>query len=283
VEIELNTIYPGDCLEQLKNLPDELVQCCITSPPYWRLRDYGIDGQLGTEDSPEEYVQALTEIFCEVKRVLRSDGTLWLNLGDAWWGSGKAGKNPAYQARHREFGKPSKNIARFGLPTTGKHPEIKNKDLIGLPWMVAFAFRKQGWYLRQDIIWHKSNGMPESVRDRCTRSHEYIFLLSKSSKYYFDQSAIKILNVSGGLANRKSVWSIPAASFKGHSASFPTLIPELCIKAGSAEGDIVLDPFMGSGTTAITATRLGRQYIGIEINPEYIMIAEERLETNQRS
>lgn len=238
---------------------------------------------------------------------MKPDGTLWLNLGDAYWGSGKAGKNSAYQAKHREFGKLSKNIARFGQPTTGKHAEIKNKDLIGLPWMIAFALRKQGWYLRQDIIWHKPNHMPESVTDRCTKAHEYIFLLSKSPKYYFDHTAIKtpakgktiadrtsrmarkapensLVNCfrkergPHDTANRRSVWSIITVPFKGaHSAAFPAELPELCIKAGSRAGDIILDPFMGAGTTALAASRLKRNYIGFELNPQFINLAEERL------
>ncbi|HEY9002725.1 MAG TPA: site-specific DNA-methyltransferase [Mucilaginibacter sp.] len=307
MELGINTIYPGDCLENLKKLPDDLVQCCVTSPPYWRLRDYGVAGQLGDERTPEEYVGKLAAIFLEVKRVLKPDGVLWLNLGDAYWGSGKVGTSAAYRLRHTEFGKPSKNTARFGLPTTGKHPEIKKKDLIGLPWMVAFALRKQGWFLRQDIIWHKPNSMPESVTDRCTKSHEYIFLLSKSQKYFYDVNAIKTAakgkteydrtarvsrkGVCDKLvncfrkqrgpydtANRRSVWSIVNVPFKGsHSAVFPPQIPELCIKAGSREGDIILDPFMGAGTTALTAQKLNRQYIGFEINSEYIALAESRL------
>ncbi|MGN6639016.1 MAG: DNA-methyltransferase [Mucilaginibacter sp.] len=159
----MNTILPGDCLAGLRQLPDNLVQCCITSPPYWSLRDYGVPGQLGAEDTPEEYLQNLLAILTEVRRVLKPDGTLWLNLGDAYWGSGKAGSNPKYQSKHSEFGKPSKNTARFGKPTTGTHPELKSKDTIGLPWMVSFALRKQGWYLRQDIIWHKPNSLPGAM------------------------------------------------------------------------------------------------------------------------
>lgn len=310
VELKLNTIYPDDCLEHLKGLPDELVQCCVTSPPYWRLRDYGVAGQLGSEDTPEDYVSALTDIFREVRRVLKPDGTLWLNLGDAYWGSGKAGMNTDYQARHREFGRPSKNTARFGQPTTGKHAEIKNKDLIGLPWMVAFALRKQGWYLRQDIIWHKPNPMPESATDRCVKAHEYIFLLSPNAKYYFDYNAIRTPAKGKNLhdrtsrvsrkgsddkhvngfrqprgpyewANRRSVWSITTKAFTGmHCAVFPPELPELCIKAGSRENDIILDPFMGAGTTALVASKLKRRYIGFEINPEYISLAEERLKSD---
>lgn len=307
MELKLNTILPGDCLAGLRHLPDHFVQCCITSPPYWSLRDYGMQGQLGAEDTPEEYVRNLVEILTEVKRVLKSDGTLWLNLGDAYWGSGKAGKNQAYQRKHTEFGKASKNTSRFGKPTTGKHPELKGKDMIGLPWMVAFALRKQGWYLRQDIIWHKPNPLPESVTDRCVKAHEYLFLLSPSAKYYFDYKAIqttakgktdhdrisrpakKVFSsplIHGFrqergpylVANRRSVWSITSKKFKGaHSAVFPPELPELCIRAGSRPGDIVLDPFMGAGTTALVASRLCRHYIGYELNQEYIRIAEQRI------
>lgn len=189
--LTINTIHNLDCLQGMKMMPDESVQCCVTSPPYWGLRDYGTKEQIGFEPSPEEYITNLVAVFTEVKRVLKSDGTVWLNMGDAYWGSGKAGKSSDYQTRHTEFGKQSKHTSRFGIPTTGKHPLLKAKDLIGLPWMLAFALRKDGWYLRQDIIWHKPNPMPESTRDRCTKSHEYIFLLSKAPRYYFDQEAIK--------------------------------------------------------------------------------------------
>lgn len=303
----VNRIYCTDCLKGLKSLPDSSVQCCITSPPYWRLRDYNIAGQLGQEATPELYVAALVEVLNEVKRVLKPDGTLWLNIGDAYWGSGKAGKNPDYQKKHTEFGKPSKNTARYGQPTTGKHAEIKPKDLMGLPWMVSFALRKQGWYLRQDIIWHKPGPMPESATDRCTRAHEYIFLLSKNPKYYYDNKAIKTQAkgktehdrvsrvakkqftsplINGfkkprgpyTTANRRSVWSISTKPFKGkHSAAFPPEIPELCMKAGSRIGDIILDPFMGAGTTALVAVQLKRKYIGFELNPEYVKLANDRL------
>lgn len=307
MNVKLNIILPGDCLAGLKQLPDNLVQCCITSPPYWSLRDYGMPGQLGAEDTPEEYVSKLVEILAEVKRVLKPDGTLWLNLGDAYWGSGKAGNNPIYQAKHRDFGKLIKDRSRLGKPTTGEHPELKSKDIIGLPWMVAFTLRKQGWYLRQDIIWHKPNPLPESVTDRCVKAHEYLFLLSPSKKYYFDYKAIqtpakgktehdrisrsshKIFSSSlicgfreerGPylVANRRSVWSITTKAYKGaHSAVFPPELPELCIRAGSREGDIILDPFMGAGTTAVVAAKLGRKFIGYELNPEYIQIAKQRL------
>lgn len=306
-EIEENNIYAIDCLQGLRKMKDESVQCCITSPPYWKLRNYGVMGQFGLEHTPEAYVEILVELFDEVRRVLKPDGTLWLNLGDMYWGSGKVGSNPAYLQKHKEFNKSSVHPERFGKPSTGKHKEIKNKDLIGFPWMVAFALRKQGWYLRQDIIWHKPNPMPESITDRCTKSHEYIFLLSKNRKYYFDHRAIQtdakgltirdrtsrparkakdepLVNCfkkerSPDLkANRRSVWSINNKPFReAHFATFPTEIPELCMLAGSKERDVILDPFMGAGTTALVATKLNRKFIGFELNPEYVDIAVKRL------
>lgn len=306
-------IYLDDAIKGLKKLANESIQCCVTSPPYWKQRDYDMDGQYGLEHTPELYVDTLVAVFSEVKRVLKNDGTLWLNLGDAYWGSGSAGSNPVTKARKKEFGKLSKRAMQFGPPRTGKHMEIKSKDLIGLPWMVAFGLRKAGWYLRQDIIWHKPNGVPESVADRCTKSHEYIFLLSKSARYFFDNNAIrekalydgrkdklskgspkyKESNV-GSLSrphqrwqvdelgnywkNKRSVWSISLQPFKdAHFASFPETVPTVCIRAGTKEGDVVLDPFMGAGTTAMVAKKLNRHFIGIELNPSYIRIAEERL------
>lgn len=332
---EVNTIKVIDALEGLRQLPDNFIQCCVTSPPYWRQRDYGIPAQLGMEPTPELYIDSLTSVFDEVRRTLKPDGVLWLNLGDCYWGSGKAGNNPAYQQRHTEFGKPSTKNARFGKPTTGQHPYLKPKDLIGLPWRVALAMQKQGWYLRQDIIWSKSNGMPESITDRCTRVHEYIFMFSKNARYYYDASAIKkpmqissferqqygfgLQNKhSGGIpgqglhgfhrhreskqtehgkrydsindrnktkstptlqkANRRSVWTISTANLKErHYATFPLEIPDLCIKAGSRSEDIVLDPFMGAGTTALAAALLQRKFIGFELNPDYAAIACRRL------
>lgn len=311
--MELNTIYCNDALQGLMTLPDACIQTCTTSPPYYKLRDYGIEGQYGLEDTPELYVNNLVAVFNEVKRVLKPDGTLWLNLGDAYWGSGKAGKKTAYKARHKEFGKPSTRPVQFGPPTTGKHEEIKPKDLIGIPWMVAFGLRKAGWFLRQDIIWYKPNAMPESTTDRCTKSHEYIFLLSKSGKYFFDRKAVREAAAYDGrkdilskgspkyraanvgslsrphlrwqqdengnfLKNKRSVWIIPLKPFMGaHFASFPEAVPSVCIRAGSKEGDVVLDPFMGAGTTALAAKSLNRNFIGIELNPDYITIAKKRL------
>lgn len=326
--IAVNAIQIMDCLKGLKTLPDESIQCCVTSPPYWKQRDYGITEQYGLEETPELYVERLTEVFGQVKRVLKNDGTLWLNLGDAFWGSGKAGNNLVYQEKHKEFGKISRRQRHFGMPTTGKHADFKKKDLIGLPWMVAFALRRQGWYLRQDIIWHKKNCMPESVDDRCTRAHEYIFMFSKSAKYYYNADAIatiaheqslqrmkrgtsKLHKYAAGApgqamqgiakerlkqklhpeqislakasetdtkANRRSVWEISLKPFKEkHFATFPIDIPVLCIKAGSRENDIILDPFMGAGTTALAAALTNRYYTGFELNPDYAALAKRRL------
>lgn len=304
--LPIDKIIKTDCLKGLRSLPDECIQCVVTSPPYYNLRDYGNPNQIGMEKTPEAYIQKLLEITAEIKRILKPDGTFWLNIGDSYWGSGKAGNNPVYQAKHKAFGKAMAK-AKFGRPSTGKHPEIKPKDLIGIPWLLAFALRKQGWYLRQDIIWYKSNGMPESATDRCTKAHEYIFLLSKNRKYYFDHKAIQLpsagktlhdktsrvskkgfdsklvncMRKPGGpyeMVNRRSVWSITTKSFKGdHPAVFPPEIPELCIKAGSREGDIILDPFMGSGATAMVAKKLGRKFIGFELNASYVKLANERI------
>ena len=226
---------------------------------------------------------------------------MWLNLGDSYNGSGKAGnKNSEYYKKHTEFGKPAKNKDKIGIPTNVKG--LKPKDLVGIPWRVAFALQAGGWYLRQDIIWHKPNPMPESITDRCTKSHEYIFLLTKSAKYFYDADAIRedVKPNSGDDrvegttnqtqktydelkgANKRSVWKINTQPYKeAHFAVFPPELPELCIKAGSSEGDIVLDPFFGSGTTGWVAQRLGRKWIGIELNEEYIKIAEKRFQQQE--
>jgi len=442
-------IIQGDVLSVLKTLPDNFVQCVVTSPPYYNLRDYGtakwnggdpecdhsaakeksrydyslvsspiqddsrtgtdapkwkdicsscgaikIDSQIGLEKTPEEYVEKIVDVCREIRRVLRNDGTFWLNLGDSYNGSGKAGENSEYQVRHTEFGKPSKEKSRFGKPTNIKG--LKHKDIIGIPWRVAFALQADGWWLRQDIIWSKPNPMPESVTDRCTKSHEYIFLLTKSAHYYYDAEAIKEkaltdpgvtwddrkkvgatagnwyaskncqravhgdgsvgsnLTPQDGKRNHRSVWNITTKPFKGaHFAVFPPEIPETCIKAGTSligccpickspvkrvikrnnpskesnngkdmtggtaktgnpqtskglhrnNGGVyssavtdgwektcehifdpvpctVLDPFSGSGTTGFVAKKLGRDFIGIELNPEYIKISKKRLGLN---
>ncbi len=299
-----NTIFLSDCITGLQTLPDNSINCCVTSPPYYGLRDYGVDGQIGLEETPELYVAKMVEVFREVKRVLKKDGTLWLNLGDSYWGSGQC-------SGHDEFTKNGgRNTSVYGAikgHTLKKSEAYKPKDLIGIPWMLAFALRADGWYLRQDLIWHKPNPMPESVTDRCTKSHEYIFLLSKSAKYYYDADAIKeetvtfdmgvrdrdnsrLNNTPGrskmkGLVtnnyesrNKRSVWTVTTKPFKeSHFATFPEDLISPCVLAGCPEDGIILDPFMGAGTTALVARKLNRNYVGFELNPEYKKIAEKRL------
>lgn len=308
------TFLPGDCLTTLRSLPDQSVQTGITSPPYFGLRDYGVPGQLGLEETPDQYVAKMVEVFREVRRVLRDDGTLWLNLGDSYMPENR-GENakprkeyPAgIQAAHMHADQPTKKSQIIAMKNTG----IKRKDLIGIPWRVAFALQADGWYLRQDIIWHKPNPMPESVRDRCTKAHEYIFLLSKSERYYFDaeaiaeplaESSIKRLSQStidqqvgsdrvpgktngnmkavgnGQTRNRRSVWTVTTKPFKhAHFATFPIDLIEPCVLAGSRPGDLVLDPFGGAGTTALAALKHGRNAVLCELNPEYIALAEARI------
>lgn len=362
--MEERKIYHGDCLEILKQLPDESINCCITSPPYYGLRDYGtgtwvggdpkcphkriskyspntitghnqeelvgnvgdaiyktvcplcgavrVDKQIGLEETPEEYIKKLTEVFHEVKRVLKEDGTLWINIGDSYWGSGSRGYD--FDGKMTEASKIQSGskgtISLQNIPKlVGDKNGYKNKDLIGIPWMLAFSLRADGWYLRQDIIWHKPNPMPESVKDRCTKSHEYIFLLSKSPRYQFNyeqiqedaickdgrradmgrleydgkrangdddkaqQSFVKIVDKR----NKRDVWSVSPSHVKeAHFATYPEELVEPCILAGTKEGDVVLDPFFGSGTTGRVAERLGRKWIGIELNDEYIEIAKKR-------
>ena len=292
-------ILVGDVRTRLAEIPDASVQTCITSPPYWGLRDYGQDEQIGLEQSPQDYVDAMVKVFQEVKRVLRDDGTLWLNLGDSYSGSGK-GPAGNLGATHDERNMEKKHSA---IVPDG----LKPKDLIGIPWRVAFALQADGWYLRQDIIWAKPNPMPESVTDRCTKSHEYLFLLSKSSKYYFDNNAIKEPSVSkdntkrdrdssklnntpgrtrmAGLKtnnydmrNKRDVWTISSKPFRGaHFAVMPEALVEPCILAGSQGGDTILDPFTGSGTVAVVSLSNGRNFIGTELNPEYAEISVNRI------
>lgn len=273
----MNQIEFGDCRETMRRWASEGVkaQMCVTSPPYFGLRDYGVEGQLGLEQTPEQYVDAMVEVFRCVRDVLADDGVLWLNIGDSYAGY-HGNKNAAYDAAPSNKGGYFENQRK----TLVNHNGIKNKDLIGIPWMLAFALRADGWYLRQDIIWHKPNPMPESVRDRCTKAHEYIFLLSKAEKYFFDSKAILETTVDGGKRNRRSVWSVNVKPYKGaHFATFPPALIEPCVLAGSKKGDIVLDPFMGSGTTAQVALQHGRQYLGCELNPEYEALQKQRLET----
>lgn len=325
-----------DCLEGMRKLPAEIFHTCVTSPPYWGLRDYGVEGQLGLEDTPEEYVAKMVQVFEEVKRVLRPDGTLWLNLGDSYAHASKKRTTEQVCRKSSLQGGKSTQIACKDQQNKIVG-DLKEKDLVGIPWMVAFARRANGWYLRQDIIWHKPNCMPESVTDRCTKNHEYIFLLSKSPQYYFDSEAIKtplkestvsrysqdVDNQAGSDrvpgktngpmkaerkldkqrghgrrhagfnerwdnmskeeqqangANKRSVWTVAPKPFK--EAHFATYPPELivdCIKAGSPVHGLVLDPFIGSGTTAEVARKLDRNYTGFELNPDYIDIKDRRL------
>jgi DNA modification methylase len=277
-------------------------QTCVTSPPYYGLRDYGRDGQIGLEETPEEYIDAMVEVFRCVRDVLADDGTVWLNIGDSYCNSnGFARASPEYQREGRN-NMPANDRKLDKLHATG----LKTKDLIGIPWMLAFALRADGWYLRQDIIWHKPNPMPESVQDRCTKAHEYIFLLSKSQKYYYDHEAIKDpvkqdwgtrdrtegkyhnegsglqphsgLEKSYEMANKRSVWTVNTKPYAGaHFAVFPQELIEPCILAGAPVDGIVLDPFMGSGTTAQVAQNLGRQYIGCELNTDYKPLQDKRV------
>lgn len=353
----INKIFNSDCLSGLSILPDNSIDCCITSPPYFGLRDYGTSDQIGLEATPELFINSLVSVFTEVKRVLKPEGTLWLNLGDSY-----AGNGGQYGTAKSTLSGTKQGESQYGahLRFIKKGYGLKSKDLIGIPWMAAFALRSAGWYLRQDIIWHKPNPMPESVTDRCTKSHEYIFLLSKSAKYYYDHNSIMqdvaassigrlqqdienqtgssrvpgktngnmkaswngssfdrgktgvIKETRGGRksgnierkdrpgvpegtgknqkgsvpwegmkANKRSVWTVTTKPFKeAHFATFPEDLIVDCIKAGCPDGGIVLDPFMGAGTTALVARKLNRNFIGYELNPDYIKIAEERLKNN---
>ena len=259
----------GNCLDKLKEIDSGIVQTCVTSPPYWGLRDYEEDGQLGQEDTPEEFVENLAEIFMEVHRVLKDDGTFWLNIGDTYFGA-KGGHWDGGNSITADINGTKYRENRKAPP---KHPYLKTKDLAGVPWMLARFLQKKGWYLRQDIIWHKPNPMPEAVNDRCAKSYEHIFLFSKKKKYYFDAEAI-----AERTRRRTDVWTLNTSSFSGaHFAVFPKEIPSRCIREGSREGDIVLDPFMGSGTTAYVAQRLSRKWIGVELNPTYAQIIKNNV------
>ena len=256
----------GDCFKQIDKIKEKSVQAIITSPPYWGLRDYKVGGQLGEELVPEDFVLKLTAFFRKTKRVLKNDGTLWLNIGDTYFGA----KGGHWEGGNSITNDETGGNYRMQRKAPPKHHRLKTKDLTGIPWMLAFSLQKDGWYLRQDIIWHKPNPMPEAVKDRCVKSHEYIFLLSLKPKYYFDYEAIQEKAVEEEFRNKRDVWSINTAqSGEAHFAVFPEKIPEFCIKAGTKEGDTVLDPFMGSGTTGNVAKRLSRKWIGIELNEDY--------------
>jgi DNA modification methylase len=315
-------ILQGDCRDVLKTLPDESVHCVVTSPPYFGLRDYGVDGQIGLEDSPQAFIDALVGTFQEVRRVLREDGTAWVNIGDtyagSWGAQGRQGKTGQMANRSvvqaRSIDAHPQRLSQTG---TIRHPGVKAKDLYGVPWMLAFALRADGWWLRQDIIWHKPNPMPESIRDRCTKAHEYIFLLAKSERYYYDALAIseEASEDSGwakqraagvdtwkyndteerkaatgqsvdsstfgtlGRRNKRSVWSVTTKAYdEAHFATFPPDLIEPCILAGCPEGGTVLDPFGGAGTTGLVADRHHRNAILIELNPEYAAMARKRIQ-----
>lgn len=307
--MEINKIYTEDALATLRRMPDELLDMCVTSPPYFGLRDYGVEGQVGLEKSPQEYIAKLVELFTELRRALKPQGTFWLNIGDSYAGSGKGGQSEA----KRSVG---------WQPTYANKGELygsRGKELLGIPWRLAFALQDAGWYLRQDIIWHKKNPMPESVTDRCTKAHEYIFLLTKSPKYYFDHHGIKEpakgwkgsefhvgktaehqLNRSqrdrslkrnrngitrsldkayGETRHKRSVWHVASQPFKGaHFAVFPQKLIEPCVIAGCPPGGLIYDPFIGAGTTALVAIEHGRNWIGSELSPDYCQLARKRIE-----
>lgn len=270
-ELSGSYIFCGKAEEWLEALPAGCARCCITSPPYWGLRDYNADGQIGTEDSLEEYIERLVQVFDKVKKVLADDGTLWLNLGDAYTSGGRAYRAPDKKTDNG-------HVVR-GLPFRPPTPRgLKPKDLIGIPWRVAFRLQEEGWYLRCDVIWYKPNCIPESVRDRPTVAHEYLFLFAKNERYYYDHEVIREPNGSGGFRNKRSVWSVNTQPFpEAHFATFPPRLIEPCILAGSGPGDYVLDPFFGSGTTGLVAAQHGRKFIGIEINPQYVAMTERRI------
>jgi DNA modification methylase len=338
----LDRIYHGDSLDILRTWPDAFVQTVVTSPPYWGLRDYSVLGQIGLEKTPEAYVSRLVEVFREVRRVLKDDGTLWLNLGDTFANNGTGGNGST--------GGRDKSTLNSKMPPIGTTPVkksipygLKQKDLVGIPWMVAFALRTDGWYLRSDIIWHKPNPMPESVTDRPTKSHEYIFLMSKRKKYYYDAKAIKEpaiyfdddrkgraleahkymptgthngirpvykdarsydgkhsdkqrghvrrhagfndrwdamdkIDQCGSMRNKRDVWTVATSPYlEAHFATFPPSLIKPCILAGSRQNDIVMDPFMGAGTTALVAVGYSRKFLGVELNPKYIEMADRRI------
>ena len=295
-----DTILYGDCRTTIPTIT-EPIQMCVTSPPYYGLRDYGgEDKQIGQEGSPEEFVDQLVEVFKKVRDVMVDDGTLWVNMGDTYYNYRSDGNYPK-----QTVSKTNQDLPNFSPARGNKLKGLKSKDLIGVPWLLAFALRKDGWYLRQDIIWHKPNPMPESVKDRCTKSHEYIFLLSKSKNYYYDNEAIKEpakdwgtrdrtngkyhnkgtglqphtgLSKSYPTKNKRSVWTVTSKPYKeAHFATYPPDLIEPCIKAGSRKGDIILDPFMGSGTTAMVSKQLDRHFIGCELHDSYKTLIDGRL------
>ena len=265
----MSFIVVGNAESVLRRLPKGFAQACITSPPYWGMRDYALTSQIGSEDRLATYLGRLAKIFGLLKTVVRDDGVLWLNVGDTYTSG-----NRGWRANDK------KNPARGRKWRPNNPPGMKNKELVGLPWELANLSRRQGWYVRSEIIWHKTNGQPESVKDRPTRAHEQLFLLSNSEQYYYDSQAIAEPTVDGKLTkNRRSVWSLQTEPFPGnHFAVFPTELVRLCVLSSTRPGDVVLDPFMGTGTVGMVCQQLGRKFLGIELNPEFTAIARERLD-----
>ena len=312
-------IIQSDVLAGLATLADGSARCCVTSPPYWGLRDYGVEGQLGLESTPDAYVQNMVEVFREVRRVLSNDGTLWLNLGDSFCSTAPGTMGDKLNQRGILSGVSDRRAEGSRKPRAETPMGLKPKDLVGIPWRVAFALQADGWYLRSDIIWHKPNPMPESVTDRPTKSHEYLFLLSKSARYYYDAKAVSEPNsedmirrsaaghtrgsrgkldrsrcdaetlrgehakeITATGRNRRSVWTVATQPFReAHFAVMPEALVEPCILAGSSAGDMILDPFAGSGTVGVVALRHGRNFVGTELNPEYAVMARKRIQSDQ--
>jgi len=261
-------ILQGDAFAELSRLPDESVQCIVTSPPYWGLRDYGVEGQIGLEETLEEFIEKLVDVFREARRTLKADGTFWLNIGDGYTSGNRGWRAPD-----------KKNPARAMSVRPDTPDGLKPKDLLGIPWKLAFALQEDGWYLRSDIVWNKPNAMPESVKDRPSRSHEYLFLFSRNEKYLYDHEAVmEPTDDRSGWRNKRSVWNVNTEPFKdAHFATFPPKLIEPCILASTRPGDYVLDPFFGSGTVGVVCEKLSRNYIGIELRPEYVALASQRI------
>jgi site-specific DNA-methyltransferase (cytosine-N4-specific) len=271
IHLKDSMILEGDVLHALRLLQPNSIQCVVTSPPYWGLRDYNIQGQIGLEPTLPQFINHLVAVFNEVKRVLKDDGSLWLNIGDG------------YTSGNRGYRAPDKKNPARAMTVRPNTPEgLKPKDLQGIPWRLAFALQDDGWYLRSDIVWHKPNAMPESVKDRPTRAHEYLFMLTKSERYLYDYQAMQEVGLNGKFRNRRSVWDVNTQGFPGaHFATFPTTLIEPCILASSKPGDYVLDPFFGSGTVGVVCIQQDRRYVGIELNPKYVDIAAERLQATE--
>lgn len=258
-----SVIFEGDALTALRRLPSDSVQCAVTSPPYWGLRDYNSPDQIGLEETMPQFINRLRTVFAEMRRVLRPDGVFWLNIGDGYTSGNRGWRAPD-----------KKNPARAMDVRPGTPDGLKSKDLLGIPWRLAFALQDDGWYLRADVVWNKPNAMPESVKDRPTRAHEYMFMLTKDERYYYDRSTV--LEANG--RNCRSVWNVNTQGFAGaHFATFPPKLIEPCIKSSSRPGDFVLDPFFGSGTVGVVAKGLDRRFVGIELNPEYVALATNRI------